>query len=681
MPETQHRAGRLARRALPYLALAILAVFIRVRVYPPDSAHYYAYAHSLLYDSDLSFVNRYGAFPFQPYELYLSTQDVPANDWPPGTGILWLIPMAWTALGQLLLNVAGLAGLPTGLDEASKLAAVLGSSLLGLLALSIPLRLRIHAGTLPQSTLLAVIAAVVVGTPFGYYLIVFPATSHVPSAALAACALGAWWRWSRDGEAGDPQRSSDRLAWAGLAGLSAGLLAVIRPQNVVFGVVPLLDLVLNRSQGVRVRPREVALALGAAVLSVAPILVVWHTLYGSWLALPKIEEMHWTHPTVLPFFFSSYHGNLSWAPLCLLCMVGLALDRRTWPFLAGVLAQLYVNACNEWWWAGGSFSNRRMVGCTPFLLIGLWCLFAQVKSSKRRWLTPSLTLASVLCCLWTGSLLLTEVGRRIRLDHCQYWEQIVNQMPGGIVAGIANLIPWDGMREHPWARLCVPLWIGLGIATAQTAFYALRKYLPPLCRVCNVARMAAIAAVGLCLWFGIAALRTSPAAERPEEWVNHSRFRWIYRYEEAHMMIAHNRPWEAIDAMLAGERIFSGYYQPWRAIGFSLMDRNQSYAAYFAFKEAISRGDRTNTRSVFPKLLQRLIDSHDEKRAAWWNELGVMLATQNQMKPAESAFETALALDPSYTRASENHRKIRWETEGADSGLAEADIKERWGWE
>ena len=682
MPDTPNRRITLVRRALPYIALAILAVLVHVRVYPPDSAYYYSYTHSLLYDMDLSFFNQIDAFPFQPYEVYIGPMDLPANDWPAGTGILWIATVAWTGLGQLLSSAAGLTDAPTGLEESSMLAAMLGGSLAGLLALWIPFRLRIFAGGLSNTHLWLLAAAMIAGTPYGYYLTVYPATSHIPSAALAACALGAWQRWTRGEGTGDAAHRRDRMAWAVLAGVSMGLLAVIRPQNVVFGIIPVLDLALNRREGVRVRLAELAAALGMAFIAMLPLTIVWHTLYGSWLALPKIEEMHWFRPTIAPFLFSSYHGYLSWAPLCLFCIAGLALRRQTWPLLAGVLAQLYVNACNEWWWAGGSFSNRRMVGCTPFLLIGLWSLFTWVKERKHsRRLFVGLTAVCVLCCLWTSSLLLTEVGRKIRLDYCQYWPHIVKQIPAGIIAGIANIAPWHEIKEHAWARLLVPLWIGTGIAAIQAIMYMTKKYRPRWNRISMAAGLACAAAFAVCLWFGIAAARTAPDPDRAADGVRYSRFRWIYRYEEAHMAVAYHEPWDSVDAMLAAERIFNGYYQPWRMTGFSLLDRDHSYMAYFAFKEAIIRGDHTNSRPLFMKLLEQLIETRDEKKVAWLNELGAMHGTQKEYRQARLAIEKALAIDPGYAQALENQKKLRWELSGADSGLKEEDIQKTWSWE
>lgn len=682
-----------SRRNLTFAlaGLAALAVVAQVRIYPPDCAYYYAYAHSLLYDADLLFDNQYEAFPFQPYEFYLSPQGVPANDWPVGTGIVWLAALAWIRLGQFLAEPLGLVSRGTGFEAASKLAATLVSSLLGLLAVTVPLIMRkdwIRDRGLSRSQAIWLWAAILCGTPFGYCLIVFPANSHIPSAAFLACTLGAWWRWRREGQAGGAASTTprQRMGWAILTGLSVGMLLCIRPQNAVFGIVPLLDLALNRDRGKRLpRLPEGAVALVAAFLAVLPQLFVWRTLYGDWMALPKIEEMHWLQPNLLSLLFSSYHGYLSWAPLCLLALLGLAIRRANWPYLAGVLAQIYVNACNEWWWAGGSFSQRRMVGCTPLLLIGLWTLWTQLPTAKLRRAAIGLSLA---CSAWTFALLLTEVGGGMRLDHAIPWSGILGALPNGIFAGIRDFVPRFEWWYEPWARVAVPLWIGVGVWAGFRGWDALARRWPGSDTVRPVAGVSVILVLGLVFLFGMSAARTPGALAKStlmvdRSWPTHSRFRWVYRFEEGHMYLARKQPWQAIDALLASERIFDGYYQSWRATGHALLQVGQPYSAYFAWKESISRGDRTDSLPRLEDLLRYLLETHSEKKVVWWNDLGVVKIKLGKEAEAKAHFESALALDPDYRPAQSNLRKFEAEIAPKLENRPEdvRSSKESWTWE
>ncbi len=670
------------------LVLIALTLLVRVRVDPPDVAYYYAHAHSLLYDGDLLYDNQIAAFPFQPYEIYIGPEGLPANDWPIGSGLLWLIALLWTRLGMSALHLAGLSPAPTGFEEASKLAATLITSLAGLLALWIPLRHLRHKdkqentnGAGLRKTLL-IAAAAVLGTPFGYYLIIYPATSHVPSAALLACTLGAYWKWRNTAHDVQTEPKRTTWPWAVLCGLAAGYLVGIRPQNVVFGLIPLLDFFLARRQKENaLKVNEILIALCAAFLAFFPQLVVWRVLYGNWLALPKIEEMHWFNPNLLPFLFSSYHGYLAWAPLCLLALIGLALRKQTWPYLAAVLAQIYVNACNEWWWAGGSFSARRMVGCTPLLVIGLWSLFAAIPSSRWKKIA---TWLCALCCGWTFSLLLTEIGRLIRLDHEQPWRQIVPKLPQGIPAGFKAMVPWDAIRQSPWERTLIPLWFALGILAAGWALHYLYQHYQEIRAHKAAVCLALILASSVTISAGIAGWRT-PSSFQPDpdtDWVTYSRFRWVYRFEEAHLLYAHGDPWGAVDSFLAGDRIFAGFYHPWRTTGYAMLWMDYPYQAYFAFKTSITRGDRTSSIADFHELLERLLREYDSpKKAAWLNELGIMNVKLNRPQEAAEAFKRALEVNPGYFRAADNLKKCQALYGDLQSPDAEQYKQQPWNWE
>lgn len=664
----------------------MLTLLVQVRIYPPDCAYYYAYPHSLLYDNDLLFDNQFAVFPFQLYELYLGPNGIPANDWPVGTGILWLPLLAWLRAGISLLARLGLAPAPNGFETASKLAAILGTSLFGLVAVWLPYRGWIReretqaAKRRPAKwTLWLLGAAMVFGTPYGYYMFVFPATSHIPSAALLACALAGWWRWRKT-----PAPGREALGWVILAGASAGLLVTVRPQNLIFGVIPLLDSLLNRNPDYRTPSwAELAIAAGASALACLPQMLVWHTLYGTWLALPKIEEMHWLNPTVLPFLFSSYHGYLSWAPLCFLGAAGLALRRETWPLLAGFIAQLYVNMCNEWWWAGGSFSNRRMVECTPLLLIGLWVLFQRLRDRR---LARGLAAVCVLCCAWTFTLLLAEVGKTIRLDHNQPWREIFECIPAGFLPGLAHIIPWTEIRQQSWERALVPLWLGAGLLMVWSVAAGWQARFPTLPGLKSATYGSLVCLSAVAVWFSIAAYRTPlhPPIEslakqmNVTHWPTKFQFRWVYRFEEGNREAAHNHYWESIDAMLAATRLFDGYYQPWRVIAYSLTNLHYPYPAYFAYKEAIVRGDRTETFPAFRQLLIAFLQTRDEKPATWWNELGVIQYKTGNLPAAEEAFRKALELDPHHALARRNLDEFQREKASRAAGNPPDAARPQW---
>ena len=149
------------------------------------------------------------------------------------------------------------------------------------------------------------------------------------------------------------------------------------------------------------------------------------------------------------------------------------------------------------------------------------------------------------------------------------------------------------------------------------------------------------------------------------------------------MHLARYEPWQAIDALLASERIFDEYYQSWRTTGHALLKVEQPYLAYFAWKESISRGDRTDSLSRFEKLLQYLLQTHSEKNVVWLNDLGVIEIKLGKEAEAKAHFEAALALEPDYQPALGNLRKFEAEIAPKLENRPEAirTLKESWTWE
>jgi hypothetical protein len=71
-----------------------------------------------------------------------------------------------------------------------------------------------------------------------------------------------------------------------------------------------------------------------------------------------------------------------------------------------VLTQIYVCGSFATWMGAGSFGQRRLVGLTVFLAVGLAGLFAALAPGWRRW---SLS-AMVVVCVWWNLGLIVQFG-------------------------------------------------------------------------------------------------------------------------------------------------------------------------------------------------------------------------------------------------------------------------------
>jgi hypothetical protein len=179
-------------------------------------------------------------------------------------------------------------------------------------------------------------------------------------------------------------KEKEKWFWWVCFGLSFGFAAAVRWQNILLGILLLIPLKINRKAIVLY-----AIFLLGSLLAFSPQFIAWKIIYGEFLLIPQGESfMRWTHPEILRFLFSSWHGLYSWAPILIFSTIGLFLlykrDRRmAIGFLLILLIQVYVNSCVSDWHAGTSFGARRMTGLTPIFVIGLASFLSLFSGRKR----------------------------------------------------------------------------------------------------------------------------------------------------------------------------------------------------------------------------------------------------------------------------------------------------------
>jgi tetratricopeptide (TPR) repeat protein len=372
----------------------------------PDSVYYFGVPRSLVMNGDLAFEDEIQDFHFPPNQFYLTERGHVANDWPIGSGLVWT-PLY--ALGRAVAAATHpRAGQIPGAGPWEKAITALGIVALGLGAIALTWRLAREVAGEGAATWATLSTAI--GGPLVFYILCFPLMSHVTS--FAAVALFLWgWHTTR-GERTTAQ-------WL-LLGLLFGWLGVIRPQNVACGVVWIVEWFGERRGRDAAHRlawfRGLALAAPTALLAFVPQMLLWARLYGNPLQLPKFEEMHWLTPHVWELLFSDFHGLLIWTPAWALPVLGIVpLIRRDrvlgWAIGLTLALQLYLNAANEIWWAGGSFSNRRFADHTAFAAVAAAPLFAM---RRVRWVAILWTALSVA---WALTLIWAERARLISLDH------------------------------------------------------------------------------------------------------------------------------------------------------------------------------------------------------------------------------------------------------------------------
>jgi hypothetical protein len=251
---------------------------------------------------------------------------------------------------------------------------------------------------------------------------VAPGFSHACSAFAVAAFVATWLR------------VRVRWSWRGLVALGAlaGLMGMVREQDVFIAIGPALDYAVSQARALRAGTTDMASALGraiagavAAMVCVFPQAAAYEILYGHLGPAPIVaQKMTWTAPYAWKVLASPENGLLFWTPLALPALVGLVClsvtrvdsspsgRRIADPAWVGamcllmVATQIYVVGSFATWMGAGSFGQRRLVGLTVFMAIGLAALVRLAGPGWRHW-----ALAGVVgMCVWWNLGLILQFG-------------------------------------------------------------------------------------------------------------------------------------------------------------------------------------------------------------------------------------------------------------------------------
>ena len=398
----------LERPALAILTLTVACLFAFAVTLPlprvddqlvgSDGIRYYVYLPSLWIDGDLDFTDEYlHLYRSQPRTAAYLIADrtptqLPANRFGIGPAILWSPFFLAAHLLALLARAAGVGLVADGYGAFYQAPVLAGSILYGGLGAWLCFRAASRVAS-SRAALAATLLVVLAGNAI-YYLTVEPSMSH-PLSMFASATFFYVWLSSRD-----CPRARRAIALGGLA----GLMALIRPQDGLFLVLPIAGAALSAvaGQGSWRQWRGSSLRMIAAALLVfLPQLAVWHLLNGGLLRSGYGEEFgtlfHWPWPNMLAVLFSAQRGLFTWHPVFLLAVAGSwllarhgardrAASRRRRAIavlgLAGIAIQWLVISSWRQWTQGDAFGGRMFIVCTPIFVIGLAYL---LDLAARRW--------------------------------------------------------------------------------------------------------------------------------------------------------------------------------------------------------------------------------------------------------------------------------------------------------
>lgn len=421
----------MTRRAWLLVVLFVASLpAVTVRLYASDEIEYYAFLRSLWFDRDVSFDNEYRYFyehdiargpGFRETFLDLATPTgLRLNFGTMGAAMLWAPFYGVADLGVRLARAMGADVAADGYSRPYVAAVAYGSALYGFLAVLISAavaRRLLHVdATIPA-------AAVWLGTPLPFYMYLAPGMAHACSAFVVAVFVAAWLvvrrRWSVRGVA--------------LVGALAALMTMVREQDAFFALGPAVDVLWAQcSRWRRTAPAPpvpsvaaIAGGLGSFAVVFAPQAWAYVVLNGHLGPAQVVaDKMRWYAPHAADVLISPAHGFFAWTPLAAVCVGGLlavaarpsrvsAAAEGARPVLVGLvlmfLAQVYVSGSVQTWTVAGSFGQRRFLGTTVMLIVGLAALRALAAGPARR----LLAVAAVVGIWWNLGLMVQFGANRM----------------------------------------------------------------------------------------------------------------------------------------------------------------------------------------------------------------------------------------------------------------------------
>lgn len=402
-------------RGLAILCVLFLlsTVLITPRLYSGDEVQYFAFLRSVWKDHDLQFLNEYQWLvqraPASQQNFKRAFVDHPnktgyaRNDAPIGCAVLWA-----PFFGIADIYAKATDRYPAdGYSFPYILAICFASAFYGFLGFALQYAMA-RRWFLMRSAFWAVVT-MWFGAHAVYYMYVTPPMSHATSIFTTSLFLYTWFR---------VRESATMRGWL-LLGLVGGLAAIVRWQDMLFLLMPLLDR----------KPWRLKLAmLSVALLVFVPQLIVWKILNGEFnpYSTGNLKGKFFPYGKYLvPVLFSSYHGLLVWTPIVGLCLLGFVPMLRRggvmWLLLLEFLIQFYLIICIDTWQGGAGFGLRYIISCTAIFTLALAALYESLPPMA----VPAV---SVLFIVWNLFLIIQVATGMIPRDgHFPISQMVRNQ--------------------------------------------------------------------------------------------------------------------------------------------------------------------------------------------------------------------------------------------------------------
>ncbi|MFO0359879.1 MAG: hypothetical protein ACK50N_05230 [Flavobacteriales bacterium] len=193
----------------------------------------------------------------------------------------------------------------------------------------------------------------------------------------------------------------EKMSWknALLIGLLLGLISIVRPTNLIVGLLLLFYKVhswktfIARIHRLLSRYDLIILMLITFILPWIPQFIYWKFVTGSYLYYPYGDEgFFWLQPKIYYGLVGFRKGWLIYTPLMITAVVGLFLLKKRVPDFQKAIVFftiLHIYVIFSWWcwWYGGSYGSRPMVDTYGILALPSAITIERITRLKK-WTFP-----------------------------------------------------------------------------------------------------------------------------------------------------------------------------------------------------------------------------------------------------------------------------------------------------
>lgn len=334
-----------------------------------DGIYYYSWTRSLVVDFNVDFANEYSILGGNQR---LTNRSIVANIYPIGAPLIWIPPLLLTTTLFQTSGYSLLDQFTVGLVGVAAVAAAI--------YLLYRLLNKFFTTSIPLHTILLLV--------FATNLLFYGAVDTVNTHALSflASTLLLWFS--------QKQRPF-------LAGLSAGWLACIRPQDIVLSLLGFSTITI----------RYVSWYVLGIVVGLIPQFIAIYSVFGIPTTHPYLQDgagFLWFKPALISTLLSLNNGLLLYTPVYLLALIGTyqlartgkkqhagltSLARRS---IIGFIIQWYIVSSWSIWWQGASYSGRMFISLLPWLSFGLAYGLTHISGTSQRMIVVAFILLNVL---------------------------------------------------------------------------------------------------------------------------------------------------------------------------------------------------------------------------------------------------------------------------------------------